>query len=169
MAKKKRPQFGNLPPQHRFILNPYPDARLTSCPSCNKRTGQRKRALMIHIDPNQMVALNYTCRYCKECDLLIAHKHEIEHLLATMMKMRAPEFIGNNYLIIGILEQKAWKAAMQQERGVAEMLDYVSDFAEHYDELRVTETGWFGPGQQPGIRQPPPSQEWVKQRKKKVR
>jgi len=47
-----------------------------------------------------LIALNYTCRYCKSCDLLIAHKHEIEHLLTNLFSQIEPETVGNEYLII---------------------------------------------------------------------
>ncbi|MCB0061729.1 MAG: hypothetical protein KDE19_06425 [Caldilineaceae bacterium] len=163
MAKQERKQFGKLPPQYNFIMNPYPDQRLTSCPQCGAKTGQRKRPLLIHIDPHQPVALNYTCRYCKQCDLLIAHKHEIEHLLTEMMRSQAPALIGNNYFIFGTVEKQGWQAGMTVQKPINEMMDYIHDFKDHYDELRVTETGWFAPGQKPGIRKPPPSREWVKQ------
>ncbi len=162
MAKQEKKQFGKLPPQYKFTMNPYPDMRLTSCPICDSKTGQRKRPLLIHIDPQQLIALNYTCRYCKSCDLLIAHKHEIEHLLTTMMRTRAPAMIGNDYLIIGTVEKQGWAAGMTDKKTIDEMLKHVHDFAEVYAELRVMETGWFGPGQKPGIRKPPPSEEWVK-------
>jgi hypothetical protein len=81
MAKSRQTPFGELPRKHNFVLNPYPDERVSRCPYCEQKTGQRKVPLFIHIDPHYPIALNYTCRYCKSCDLLIAHKHEIEHLL----------------------------------------------------------------------------------------
>ena len=78
MAQTKRIQFGNLPPAYNFVLNPYPDERLSRCPYCQVKIGQRKRPLLIHIDPHQLIALNYTCRYCRHCDLLIGHKRDIK-------------------------------------------------------------------------------------------
>ena len=162
MAKRKSMRFGKLPPQYNFISNPYPDLRLTSCPLCYAKTGQRKRPLLIHIDPDRLVALNYTCRYCMACDLLIAHKHELEQYLTAMMANIAPALIGNNYLVIGTVEKQGWQANTIEPKQIGEMVEYVHDFATYYQELRVTETGWFGPGQKPGIRQPPPSQMWVK-------
>jgi len=52
VAKKKvGPQFGKLPPQHRFFLNPYRDMRFTSCPKCNGKTKLRKLPLAIHVNP----------------------------------------------------------------------------------------------------------------------
>jgi hypothetical protein len=162
MAKKKRPQFGALPPMYKFMLNPYPDLRLSRCGICEQRTGQRKRPLLIHIDPRHLIALNYTCRYCRHCDLLIAHKHEIEHLLTNLFHHYAPEVIGNRYLIIGTLEKKAWRDGQKDPKSVPEMRSHAHDFKEYYPELRVTQPGWYPEGQEPPIMEPPPSEEWVK-------
>ena len=96
MTATKKSHFGGLKPKYNFILNPYPDQRLSRCPFCEKKTGQRKIPLLIHTDPLQLIALNYTCRYCHDCDLLIAHKHEIEHLLTNLFLQFDPEVIGND-------------------------------------------------------------------------
>ena len=104
--KSKRVLFGELPTKYNFVFNPYPDDRLSRCPFCESKTGQRKRPLVIHIDPHQLISLNYTCRYCRDCDLLIAHKHEIEHLLTGIFMQLNPAAIGNNYLVIGTMEKK---------------------------------------------------------------
>ena len=84
--QKEKARFGDLPPHYHFSLNPYPDMRFSSCPRCQAKTGQRKLPLLIHIDPHVLMALNYTNRYCKRCDLLIAHKAEIEHYLTEMFR-----------------------------------------------------------------------------------
>jgi hypothetical protein len=106
MIKYNKPQFGELPPKYSFVINPYPDMRITSCPMCERKTGQRKIPLLIHINPLHLIALNYTCRYCKSCELLIAHKHEIEHLLTSLFSQTEPVTVGNEYLIIGTVEKK---------------------------------------------------------------
>src|SRR5215218_7671086 len=87
MARRSRasggvPRLGKQPPRYRFFLNPYTDARFTTCPQCGEKTRVRKLPLVIHIDPMQLVALNKTCRYCPRCDLLIAHQDELEAWLA---------------------------------------------------------------------------------------
>src|SRR6266516_5744360 len=79
--KKKRPQLGKLPRLYRFFLNPYQDVRFTSCPQRANKTRQRKLSLFIHVSPAQPVTLNKTCRYCPNCDLLIAHQDKIEDIL----------------------------------------------------------------------------------------
>jgi len=109
-----------------------------------------------------MIALNYTCRYCSQCDLLIAHKHQVERLLTTICLQRAPTLIGNDYLVIGTMEKRAWREGQEQPKSVQEMQAYIADFKTYYGELRVTRPGWYGPGQEPPVIEPPPSQEWVK-------
>jgi len=166
MAKTKRRQFGGQKPKYSFILNPYPDQRISRCPICEEKTGQRKLPLLIHIDPLNSIALNYTCRYCKECDLLIAHKHEIEHLLTKLFLQIEPEVIGNDYLVIGTVEKKAWREGMKQSTTIGKIMPYVSDFTTYHSELRLTQAGWFPADQEPPIMEPPKSQEWVKSKPK---
>ena len=48
MAQTKRTRFGNLAPAYNFVLNPYPDERLSRCPYCQVKIGQRKRPLLIN-------------------------------------------------------------------------------------------------------------------------
>ncbi len=115
MTKTKRLQFGGLPPRYSFVFNPYPDMRISSCPYCAKKTGQRKIPLLIHIKPLHLIALNYTCRYCAECDLLIAHRHEVEHLLTALFRKYDPAAVGNDYLVTGTVEKKAWREGLQQD------------------------------------------------------
>jgi hypothetical protein len=51
MRKKKNekdtPWLGKQPPRYRFFLNPYQDARFSTCPQCANKTGQRKLPLFI--------------------------------------------------------------------------------------------------------------------------
>lgn len=162
MAPTKKAQLGGLPPRYSFILNPYPDQRLSRCPLCEQKTGQRKVPLLIHTDPSHLIALNYTCRYCRGCDLLMAHKLEIEHLLAELFRQYDPGVIGNNYLIIGTVEKSVWREGLAQPKDIAEILPHASDFATYYEELRLTRPGYYRADQEPPVMEPPASQEWVK-------
>jgi hypothetical protein len=162
MATTKKSQFGGLPPRYSFMLNPYPDQRLSRCPLCEQKNRQRKMPLLIHIDPLHLIALNYTCRYCQDCDLLIAHKHEIEHLLTELFRQYDPGVIGNNYLIIGTVEKSIWREGLEQPKAIAEMLPHASDFATYYKELRLTRPGYYRSDQEPPVMEPPLSQEWIK-------
>lgn len=154
-------RFGLLPPQYHFAFNPYPDMRFTSCPECRAKTGQRKRPLLIHVDPHTLVALNYTNRYCKRCDLLIGHKHEIEHHLTEMFRGSKPEIVGNDYLIFGIVERKAWAENMRRAKPLQDVRAHTSDF-KSYGEIRMSMGGWFPADQEPPVMEPPAATEWVR-------
>jgi hypothetical protein len=127
---KKRPQLGKLPPLYRFFLNQYDDVRFTSCPQCANKTLQRKLPLFIHVSPGQPLTLNKTCRYCPNCDLLIAHQDEIEDIMARAFTEFNPEVVGNAYLVIGTVERATWKRTMQSQLLVEVTLDALHDFKE---------------------------------------
>lgn len=162
MAKVKQRQLGGLPPKYSFMVNPYPEERVSRCPLCDRKTGQRKIPILIHVNPQHLIALNYTCRYCRDCDLLIAHKHEIEHYLTALFSQQAPDTIGNDYLAIGTVEKSVWKEGLKQNQTINEFLPHTSDFATHYQELQLTKAGYYKVGQKPPVAVPPVSQEWVK-------
>jgi len=128
--KKKRPQLGKLPRLYRFFLNPYQDVRFSSCPQCANKTRQRKLPLFIHVSPAQPVTLNKTCRYCPNCDLLIAHQDEIEDILSRIFTTLNPEIVGNDYLVIGTVERATWKRTMQNQLPIQDTLDALHDFKE---------------------------------------
>lgn len=154
--------LGGLPPRHNFALNPYPGIRISRCPICEVKTAQRKLPLLIHVDPMRLVALNYTCRYCLGCDLLIAHKLEIEHLLRDLFAQREPSAIGNEYLVVGTVEKAAWRDGLTGPKTSAETFPAVHDFKSYRGELRMTRPGWYPADMQPPMWEPPKSQEWVK-------
>lgn len=128
--KVKKPQLGKLPPLYRFFLNPYNDVRFSSCPQCANKTRQRKLPLFIHVSPGQPVTLNKTCRYCANCDLLIAHQDEIEDILARAFSKLNPEIVGSDYMVIGTVEKATWKRTMQSQLPLEVTLDALHDFKE---------------------------------------
>ena len=120
--------FGKLAPQFDFLLNQYDDLRFTRCLKCNAKTVQRKLPLVIWVDPHHPVSLNYNCRLCPNCDLLIAHQNEIEYLLAHVFQEHAPQIIGNEYTVLGTMEKPAWKRGMQKPLDFQDIPDYLHDF-----------------------------------------
>jgi hypothetical protein len=162
MAKVKQRHLGGLPPKYSFMVNPYPDERVSRCPLCDRKTGQRKIPILIHVNPHHLIALNYTCRYCRDCDLLVAHKHEIEYYLTALFIQQAPDTIGNDYLAVGTVEKSVWKEGLKQQQAMNEFLPHTSDFATYYEELQLTRAGYYKADQKPPIAVPPPSQDWVK-------
>jgi hypothetical protein len=162
MAKTKKTRFGGLPPKYSFMINPYPEERVSRCPLCEQKSRQRKTPLLIHVAPKHLIVLNYTCRYCPDCELLIAHKHEIEHYLTVLFSQQAPDAIGNEYLAMGTVEKSAWREGLKQPKAINDFLPQTSDFAEYYQDLRITRAGYYHVDQKPQVAEPPPSQEWIK-------
>jgi len=99
--------------RHFFFLNPYEDAAFTRCPKCQSKTKVRKFPLVIHMEPRQLLLLNKTCRYCPSCDLIIAKKSEIESLMVASFEQSRPEIVGNDYLVIGVLDREDWRQGKQ--------------------------------------------------------
>jgi SEC-C motif len=121
-------RIGKQPSRYRFILNPYPEERFVFCPECDGPTESRKFPLVIHVDPRNPVTLNKTCRYCPRCDLLIAHRDELEEQLVVLFEKRDPELIGNDYLVIGTLDHEVWERGCQTPLTIQEMLANLHDF-----------------------------------------
>jgi hypothetical protein len=147
MKKKSTPRFGEsrfgeLPPRYKFYLNPYSEYRFTSCPICEKLMKWRKFPLMIHVDPMMLIVLNMHCRFCPDCDLLIAHQNELEAQLAAHMSEHDPSVIGNKYIVIGTMERPAWREGMRQPKLLAEMLKYIADFKEELS-FTIRPAGWY--------------------------
>ena len=147
MKKKPAPRFGEsrfgeLPLRYKFYLNPYSEYRFTSCPICEKPTKWRKFPLMIHIGPMMLIVLNMHCRFCPDCDLLIAHQDELEAQLAAHMSEHNPSVIGNKYIVIGTMERPAWREGMREPKQLAEMLKYIAEFKEELN-FTVRPAGWY--------------------------
>jgi hypothetical protein len=153
----------NLAYSHHFYLNPYSNLRFYRCPDCNNQSNQRKLPLLIHIKPSTTLAINITCRYCKLCNRLICHKDQLEHIMTCTFQERDPSIIGNDYFLLGIIERKIWRQSLTRTIYPSEMLPYLHEFTS-YEELRMTEKGWFHKNQPPPMKIPPPSQEWIRKK-----
>ena len=122
------PKFGKRSRRYVFFLNPYTDARFTSCPKCGRKTRQKKLPLAIHVDKGGLIALNKTCRHCPGCELLIAHQDEIESNLASLFDTLAPEVIGNDYLVVGTLDRPNWKRGVLGQTTLEQTIGSLLDF-----------------------------------------
>jgi hypothetical protein len=103
---------------------------------------QRKVPLLIHVDPSHPVVLGYTCRYCPDCDLLIAHQDQIDALLANLFAERAPEVIGNDYLVLGTVDRKVWREGLKQPKGTDDIVAHLHDFKEVLT-IEYQPAGWY--------------------------
>ncbi len=137
-----KPRFGGLPPRYTFVLNPYTDYRFTRCPNCDQPTRLRKFVLFIHVDPDHLLSMGKTCRFCPKCEWLIAHQDEVESELAILFNRLDPKALGNDYLIIGTLERKVWREGLRHPKTINEILPHVADFKE-VRRVEVRPAGWY--------------------------
>ena len=147
-------QLGKLSPLYRFILNPNKDVRFSTCPECSQRTLLRKVPLAVHVDPHHPVLLNKYCRYCRDCDVLIVHQDELEEWLAITFEKRAPDIIGNEYLVMGTVDKTTWREQQKEPIPIGELLEYVHGFKE-YLKLAYSPAGWYPKDHIPAPREEP--------------
>lgn len=126
--EKAIPRLGKQPPRYRFFLNPYLDMRFSKCPQCSNKMGLRKLPLFIHINPNQPLLLNKTCRYCSHCDLLIAHQDELDYLITSAFPALNPETVSSQYLVIGTVDRADWKRINQNKPSIQAAIGALHDF-----------------------------------------
>ena len=127
--------------RHFFFLNPYEDAAFTKCPKCQAKTKLRKFPLVIHIEPRQLLLLNMTCRYCPSCDLIIAKKSKLESLMVASFEHARPEIIGNDYLVIGVVNRENWRESQQGQLYDHEIIERVLAFKDVWD-FELAHAGW---------------------------
>jgi hypothetical protein len=104
--------------------------------------GQKKLPLVIHVDDWGPVSINKTCLFCSRCDLLIAHKDEIESLLAQLFEQLASKTVGNDYLVIGTFDRADWKRGVSGTITTREMIEALHDFT---DVVQFKLVGGWGP------------------------
>ena len=114
--------------------------RARKCPKYEGKMGQKKLPLAIHVYDWGPVLLNKTCRFCPRCELLIAHKNEIEAQLAHIFARFDPAMIGKDYLVMGTVDRSVWKRGMTEKQGITldkikprELVEYLHVFKEVVD------------------------------------
>src|SRR5208283_1969459 len=111
---RKRAQLGKLPPRYLFALNQYAETRWSKCPKCQSLTYMRKFPLLIHVDGFGLLALGKACRYCPQCEFIIAHQDDLEHILTEIFSESHHEVVGNEYFVIGTVDKKVWQESLDE-------------------------------------------------------
>ncbi len=137
-----RAQVGKLTPRYSFLLNPYSDVRLSKCPRCERLTHLRKFALFVHVEGWGPLVLGKTCRYCTPCELIMAHRDELEAELARGPAPISSHGPGSGYLVLGTVKRKEWQKGLEGDgRRLEDMLEHMADFKQYFD-LHVEPGGW---------------------------
>ena len=63
-------------------------------------------------------------------------------LLANLFAELDPSVIGEDYLVIGTVERKAWRGGMKQAKGIDDMLANLHDFKEVLA-VEYRPAGWY--------------------------
>src|SRR5262245_10968337 len=91
-----------------------------------------------------MVVLNKTCRYCPICDLLIAHEDELRELIDRTLCEMQPDAVGKPFVVVGTLDQSAWRQGLKQALNHGGVLAALHDFL-GYQNYEVV-GGWVPAG-----------------------
>jgi len=88
------------------------------------------------------MALGKACRFRTRCELIIVHQDELEHELVIALETRDPGVIGNEYAVLGTVDGKPWRKALEEGHPpVEDAFDHVADFEKEYD-LHYEPGGW---------------------------
>ena len=134
-------------PPYYFYLNPHDEYKWTRCPKCDLQTRARKYCLMIHYEDKaanyrQMISLNKSCKFCTHCELIIAQKSEVEHLLNQIVSNKGLKFIPNHYFVFGTMDRKHWNKGQKEAINPAEALNTVAPFIDVWD-FDIRPAGWY--------------------------
>ncbi|MBS1253010.1 MAG: hypothetical protein MAG451_02055 [Anaerolineales bacterium] len=91
--------------RYTLFLNPYAEQRFPRCPRCGERTHKRNRVLIVQSGPDFVAPVMATCRYCTNCDLLIAHQDELEATLRQMLTPEGQAAMGDEMSVVGTLDR----------------------------------------------------------------
>lgn len=137
-----RERIGTLAPRYYFLLNPYVDLRLSKCPCCGRPTHPRKFPLFIHVEGYGALVLGKTCRYCTRCELIIAHRDELEAELARGPARLLPAAGEDRYFVVGTVDRKVWQQGLREGGPqLDQILEHLADF-KAYRHLQVEPGGW---------------------------
>jgi hypothetical protein len=129
--------MGTLPRRYSFFLNPHLDERFTRCPRCKATMRVRKIPLVVHVDSVGLVLLRKTCRLCIVCEMLIAHKAEVDRVIDGL----APYAGIPSYLVLGTLGSGTWRDGMYGGVRLAELKHDMADF-KAYMRVEITPQHW---------------------------
>ena len=142
MKKLDRQKLGAKPPRYSFILNPHTNLRFSKCPQCQRQAFARKFPLVVVVQGDTGYNQGLTCKYCASCELIMAHKQDLDTQVNYYCEAYRPELLGNAYLVIGTIERSVWKKGIQTPSTVAESFEQIAPIKK-YLELEYRPAGWY--------------------------
>jgi hypothetical protein len=102
---------------------------------------------MIHYEDksagyHQLFSMNKTCRFCPDCQMIIAKKTEVDEWMGNVMNQLKRRFDPANYFIFGTMDRNDWKAGKTSPPKPAEILDKVLQFKDVVS-YEVRPAGWY--------------------------
>lgn len=128
--------------KHYFFLNKYSDMSFTRCPKCETKTKIRKFCLVVFVEPNYFLTIYKYCRYCVNCDLIIAKQDELEGLMSFMCERNRLDIIGNKYFVIGTLDKKNFELTHKKEISKCETIERICLFKNVLN-FDIMPRGWY--------------------------
>jgi hypothetical protein len=132
--------MGALRPRYAFVPNPRADDRFTRCPRCEAKTRVRKLPLVIHVEEAGLLILGKTCRLCVACEVLIAHRAEVEQLIGA--SLGGAVAVSPKYSVLATVDTRVWRRGLAGGVSLDDVVQHMSDFKAY---LRVDSApaGWY--------------------------
>ncbi len=141
-TKKRKIRTKLRKARYYFFLNPSDEMAFTRCPKCEQKTRVRKHCLFINIDPQFLLTLNKTCKYCPWCDLIILKQTDLEAQLRDICEEYAPDSVGDEYLVLGTMDRKDWKEGQSGEMMSQEAIKRFYPFKDVW-KFEIIPGGWY--------------------------
>jgi hypothetical protein len=88
----------------------------------------RDFALVIHVEPKGIFPTRISCRWCRACELVIVHKHDLEDMLRSKLEVVSPQQVDSAYVIIGVLDLRIWRRMKPDFADLETVRRWTSDF-----------------------------------------
>jgi hypothetical protein len=130
-----------------FYLNPFEEYKWTRCPNCNAKTKLRKYCLVIAFGEKSksgttFLTLNKSCKFCPECELVIASKFEIESHLYQLCAESGRHYVADDFFIFGTMDRKDWLQQQQKPTDFDAFEKAIHPFVDAL-EFEVKPGGWY--------------------------
>jgi hypothetical protein len=90
-----------------------------------------------HVDGFGLVILGKTCRLCLRCETLLAHKAELDKLIATVATVA-----NADYVVVGTADRRTYRRGLAGTASLEDVKAHTSDVKSYWS-VEVTPAGWY--------------------------